>query len=240
MAEQKEKLLILGGTDFVGRQLVEFLLIDFTKDVYLFNRGKTNPDLFPKAKLIKGDRETEDLKKISGQQWDYIIDFSSYYPASLMRTLELINKDVKQYIYISTISVYSLKNYDGTFGIPESYEQVSFTEEEAIDISMKTYGKRKAACKVVLNEAEWLNKIIFRPSVIYGKYDPTDRFYYWLKKIKDSAGTILPDGGRHDLSLTFADDLVRLILSSLDGELASGTYNCSTHPPMKVINMMKY
>ena len=77
----KEKILILGGTEFVGRLLVGALLQNPNYEIYLFNRGKTNPHLFPEVKKIIGDRETDDIKKIQTENWDYIIDFSSYFPA---------------------------------------------------------------------------------------------------------------------------------------------------------------
>jgi len=234
----KEKLLILGGTEFVGRQLVETLWRDSSYDIFLFNRGKTNPDLFPEVQLIKGDRETDDIKLLKEHKWDYVIDFSSYYPGSLRKTLAQINRDVKQYIYISTISVYDFGKYDTTFEIREDFEQMEYTAEELLDKTLKTYGKQKAACELVLNESEWLNKTILRPSVIYGKYDPTDRLYFWLKKIRGASKVILPNNGAFKLSLTFSDDLVQIIRSILRGKINGGIYNCSTHPPMAIKEMM--
>ena len=235
----KEKVLILGGTEFVGRLLVEALRTDQTKEIYLFNRGKTNPGLFPKIKRIPGDRETDDVKKLQAHQWDYVIDFSSYFPKSLQSTIHHINKNVKKYIYISTIAVYDLKGYDPGIQINEDYKKVTCTPEEAVDPSMKTYGNKKLACEEVLNEATWLNAIILRPSIIYGPYDPTDRFYYWLRKIKNSKEIIVPNHGEDLLTLTYADDLVAIIQQAIYGDLPMGVYNCNTHDLMTLKSMLE-
>jgi nucleoside-diphosphate-sugar epimerase len=235
----KEKILILGGTEFVGRLVVEALAEDETKEVYLFNRGKTNPDLFPQVQRILGDRETDDIKQIQSYKWDYVIDFSSYYPKSLQKTLDQINRDVKKYIYISTISVYSFEGYDSSFKIDEDFQKLECSATEAIDKTMKTYGKKKAACEEILKNTSWLNAVMLRPSVIYGKYDPTDRFYYWLRKLKTSKEIIIPNTGEDQLSLTYADDLVDIILNTISNDLPSGAYNCNTHEPLSFRSMLE-
>ncbi len=229
----KEKILILGGTEFVGRLLVELLRRDQTKEVYLFNRGKTNPTLFPEVPRIIGDRESEDIKKISAQEWDYVVDFSSYFPHSLQRTIDQLQASVKKYIYISTISVYDLDQYQAGTSIAEDYPKVVCSPEEALDKSMRTYGKKKIACETVLEKNDWLNSIILRPSIIYGKYDPTDRFYYWLRKVKMGQEVIIPNQGQDTLTLTYAEDLVQILLHALSGQLANGAYNCGTHAPLR-------
>ena len=231
-------MLILGGTEFVGRQLVERLITDPNNELFLFNRGKTNPHLFPDTNKIIGDRETTDIEKIKNHRWDYIVDFSSYYPQSLQKTLDQINKNVKKYIYISTISVYDFKQYDATSKIDEEFPKVTCSPEEAVDTTLKTYGKKKWACEQVLQKAHWLKKTVLRPSVIYGKYDHTDRFYYWLRKIKFRDAIIVPDGGRHKLPLTFADDLVDIILDALNHDLPNGIYNCTTHESLKIRDIL--
>ena len=234
----KKKILILGGTEFVGRQLVEELIKDQTNEIYLFNRGVTNPDLFPTIKRIIGDRETSDIEKINQYKWDYIIDFSSYFPNSLRQTILQINKDVKKYIYISTISVYSFQTYDQTFEITEEFPKRNYEENQLTEPSLKYYGEKKSACEDVLNDADWLNTIILRPSIIYGKYDPTDRLYYWLERIKKNRKIIVPAGGEHKISLTYSADLVKIIINCLHEDVSNGTYNCVTHKPMKIIDIL--
>ncbi len=236
----KEKILILGGTEFVGRQLVDVLRKDKTKEVYLFNRGKTNSHLFPEVSRIIGDRESEDIEKINIHAWDYVIDFSSYFPHSLQKTLDQLQDSVKKYIYISTISVYDMEGYEAGTPIAEDFPKLTCSAAEAIDKSMRTYGQKKVACEAVLDKADWLNSIILRPSIIYGKYDPTDRFYYWLRKVKMGQEIILPNQGQDTLTLTYAEDLVQILLAALADKLPNGAYNCGTHDPIRFGTMLDW
>ncbi|MEM6397393.1 MAG: NAD-dependent epimerase/dehydratase family protein [Bacteroidota bacterium] len=233
------KILILGGTEFVGRQLVEHLLESKDYDVYLFNRGKTNPNLFPHANRIIGDRETDDIEQIGQYHWDHVVDFSSYFPDSLQRTLDHINRDVKTYIYISTISVYTMAAYGEQTMVAEDFPKKTFEPEQLREPSLKFYGEKKAACEDILNRADWLESIVLRPSVIYGKYDPTDRIYYWIDRIKNKGKLILPQNGAYHISLTFASDLVETIKIALNGKLAPGTYNCVSDQPYHFHELME-
>lgn len=229
--KSKKKVLILGGTEFVGRQLVEELIHLKSNEVYLFNRGKTNPELFPNVKRIIGDRETSDIEQISEYKWDYVIDFSSYFPNSLEQTLLHINKDVKKYIYISTISVYSFPDYDSSFEIGEDFKKRSYEKKQLCEPSLKFYGEKKAACEDILTNTDWLNSIIIRPSIIYGKFDPTDRLYYWIERIKNKEKIIVPANGEASISLTYSSDLVRILMNCLDDQLSNGVYNCVSNKP---------
>ncbi|MEM8584810.1 MAG: NAD-dependent epimerase/dehydratase family protein [Bacteroidota bacterium] len=227
----KQKLLILGGTEFVGRQLVEYLRKSEKYEISLFNRGKTNADIFPEVKRIIGDRETDDVAQIGEQRWDYVVDFSSYFPGSLQRTLDHLNKDVKRYIYISTISVYSFAGYDEKTPLHENYPKKKYEDHQLTEPSLKYYGEKKVACEDVLKNADWLNAVVLRPAVIFGKYDPTDRLYHWIERIRNRKQIILPESGDYRMSLTYGPDLVATIVSGLHGDLASGTYNCVSDEP---------
>ena len=235
----KEKILILGGTQFVGRRLVEILQTNPAFELTLFNRGITNPDLFPDLQKITGERNGNDIEQISAYDWDYIIDFSCYYPDYLRKTLTCLKPGLKKYIFISTISTYSFKDYDSSFEIPEDYLLHECSAEEEMDTSTRTYGKRKVACEQALLSAQDLPSVILRPSIIYGPYDHTDRFYYWLYKIKNQQPIILPDSGEHQLSLTYSEDLAQIIINSLQATFPTGIYNCSTHSPLSLREMFE-
>ena len=81
----KPKILILGGTSFIGRNLVEQLIQQDQYQLTLFNRGQTNNHLFPNLNFIQGDRNTDDILQIGNQNWDYVIDVSCYFPDSLQQ-----------------------------------------------------------------------------------------------------------------------------------------------------------
>ena len=233
-----DKILILGGTHFIGRNLIEKLLEINTYDITLFNRQKTSPDLYPDLKKIKGDRETDDINKVTHTDWDFVIDLSCYFPDTLNDFIKKLKGKVGRYIFISTISVYDLEQNTNSETITENFKILNCSKEEAKDSSSITYGKRKAECERLLNQTKWLEKIILRPSIIYGKYDTTDRLYYWLDRIKQQNPFIVPNCKSEKVTLTYVTDLVNIIIKSLEIQNHSTTYNASTHQPFTLSEMI--
>ena len=227
-----DKLLILGGTNFIGRNLVDSLLKLDKFDITLFNRGKTNPDLFPEIKQLHGDRNTSEIHLIDKEAWDYIIDLSCYYPHSLADIVSHLHKAPKRFIFISTCSVYNM-DVDKSILRDENSAILGCTEKEKIDSSPATYGKRKAECERILTQSD-LKYTIFRPALVYGQYDYTDRFYYWLYQIKKEKELLIPNQGKNLLSVTYVKDLVDVIIKSLKDDFASDIYNVTTYPDLTI------
>jgi 2'-hydroxyisoflavone reductase len=221
------KILLLGGTSFVGRSIVEKLQQNKGFEIYLFNRNKTNTDLFPELKRITGDRETKEVEKIAEDDWDAIIDVSAYFPDSLNTVLSLLEGKTKKYIFISTASVYDFEKIGRP--IKEEDLKVSCSDAERNDKTMHTYGKRKMACEELFASHE-INYTILRPSIIYGPHDYTDRLYYWIYRIKNCNHILLPENGNFKLNLSYMGDISNCIEYLLQHETSDGVYNISTHP----------
>lgn len=221
-------VLILGGTNFIGRVLVEKLLQRNDYAITLFNRGKRNAGLFDNVPQIHGDRETDDYLKIAAQHWDYIIDCSGYYPLSFDKLLHSLKGKVGRYIFVSTISVFDI---DGIIGkqVDEDEAILPCSDAQKTSALPDAYGEKKAEMERILLQHEWLDKIIIRPSLVYGKYDFTDRFYYWLWRAKHADKIMLPNGGNDSVGITYVDDLADLIIASISIEKHSTTYNAVTH-----------
>ncbi|MEA2460064.1 MAG: hypothetical protein QOH90_241, partial [Actinomycetota bacterium] len=98
------KVLVIGGTKFVGRHLVGCLL-ERGHDVTLFNRGQTNPGLFARAEHIKGDREN-DLHLLKDRAWDVAVDTCGYFPRVVDASAALLADSVGRYVFISSVSAY--------------------------------------------------------------------------------------------------------------------------------------
>ena len=107
------RILIIGGTRFLGRHLVDAALAP-NHEVTLFNHGKSNPDLFPELETILGDRET-DVNKLqqAGRHWDTVIDVAGYLPRIVRLSAEILKSNVGRYVYISSIWVYSNFSHHG-------------------------------------------------------------------------------------------------------------------------------
>lgn len=226
-----KRILILGGTRFLGRAFLDLLEQQDKKyKVTLFNRGQTNAELFPHFDRIIGDREdSKALKKLMKKDWDYVIDFSAYYPNSLKELVSGLKGRVGRYIFTSTVSVYDFDKAKEGKKIKEKSPLLTCSKKEREDTSSATYGKRKVACEEILQDAEWLDKIIFRPSVVFGKYDYIDRHYYWMYRIKTENKIIVPDAGIERANYTFVEDYAELILRGLKIKKHRTVYNATTH-----------
>lgn len=220
-----QKLLILGGTNFIGRNLVEALLRDGGYDISLFNRQQSGGNLFPELGKIKGDRNTNDIEQIRAGAWDFVIDFSCYYPHQLQSSLAALKdmKELKRYIYISSCSVYDNEALQIMLRGEEA-PLLSCTPEEAADDSPSTYGRRKAEGERILSESS-LKHSILRPALVFGPYDPTDRLYYWLYQAQKHDPLVLPERGEGLFSLTYVKDLVEAVKACLGADGPSEVYN---------------
>lgn len=227
-----DKILILGGSNFIGRNLVESLLHINNFDVTLFNRGQSNTNLFPEIRKIRGDRNTSDINLIFKESWDYIIDLSCYFPNSLKQVLSHLDNSVKRYIFISTCSVYD-NDIDKSVLRNENSPILDCNDKESTDSSTTTYGKRKAECERILKQSN-VRYSIFRPALVYGQYDNTDRFYYWLYQIKKEHQLLIPNHGENLFSVTYVKDLVQVIIKSLNVDIGSDIYNVSTYPNLSI------
>lgn len=227
-----KNILILGGTNFIGRHLVQELLGNSEFQLTLFNRGKTNPELFPEVNRIVGDREnSEDLKPLFLQNWDVVIDLSCYYPKGLKQILEKINPSIKNYILISSCSVYDM-HYKGTLRDEKSPILPCSIEQET-DTKVASYGNRKSKCETVL-QSSGLPFTILRPSLVYGPYDNTDRFYYWIYQAAKREKIIVPESGERKFSITYVKDLVKTILETIESSIGNQVFNCITYPEVSI------
>ncbi len=223
------KVLVFGGTHFIGRVLVEKILDEqLPYGLTLFNRGQSNPGIFPEIKRITGDRETSDIDAVLNSDWDYIIDVNGYYPDSIEQFIPKFKGKVGRYIYISTVSVYD-PAYIGDALIGEDDPLLGCTPEQRKGSWAEHYGEKKAECERILLANHWLDTMILRPSIVYGKYDYTERFYYWLQRIKTRDAILIPNEGKERANLTFVNDLASMIVESLSMNHSRTSYNAVTH-----------
>ncbi len=229
-----KKILILGGTNFIGRNLVEQLQHSSEFELTLFNRGNTNPHLFPNIKKIIGDRKTKDIQQLSSEQYDVVIDISCYYPDDLRNVLKVL-KPPKRYILISSCSVYQHSEVELK---DETQPILTCIEEEGRDTTSATYGKRKAECDNILLQSN-LDYIILRPSIVYGAYDYTDRFYYWLYQVQNHDPLLVPDEGRRFFSCTYVLDLTQAIMKSITIPSHNKVYNVISNTQISIGEIIK-
>ena len=215
------KILILGGTKFLGRYLVDAALAG-RHEVTLFNRGKTNPTLFPNIETIIGDRE-HDIEKLSGREWDALIDVAGYVPRIVRLAAQSLERAVKRYVYISSVSAYAGFQ---KVGINESDPVGKLEDETVEEITGETYGPLKALCEKTVQEIYGDRALIVRPGLIAGPYDPTDRFTYWPMRVKRGGDMITPDTPDTPIQIIDVRDLAAFIIKLVEDN-ASGIYNAT-------------
>ncbi|MBI3160617.1 MAG: NAD-dependent epimerase/dehydratase family protein [Chloroflexi bacterium] len=219
------KLLILGGTQFVGRHITEAALAG-GHTVTLFNRGVTNADLFPDVEKIHGDRSNpDDLTALDGRAWNAVIDVNGYIPRPMRQMLAALGGRGGHYVYISSISVYA----DFSQPMDEDSPLAELADPATEEITGETYSGLKAACERALPESA----AVIRPSYVVGPHDHTDRFTYWLLRAA-RGGKMLAPAPDEPLTLVDARDLAAFALKLAEEKLG-GAYNATQSVPFGMV-----
>ena len=215
------RLLILGGTLYLGRHLVE-AAVARGHAVTLFNRGRTAPELFPGLERLRGDRDG-DLGALAGRRWDAAIDTSGYSPAQVRATATLLAPALGRYAFVSTLSVYA----DSTIaGLTEESAVARLEPGAPHTLSAATYGALKAACEAEVEALMPGRTLVVRPGLIVGPHDPTDRSAYWPRRVADGGEVLAP--GRPGRTVQFIDarDLAAWIVNRCEAG-ATGVMNAT-------------
>ncbi len=187
------RILILGGTGFIGPFQVRYAL-ERGHTVTLFNRGRTNADMFPEVETLIGDRNGQ-LEALRGRNWDVVIDNSRSNPDWVRMSAEFLKDSVDRYFYVSSRSAYA-----DTSRVPMTADAPAFTYETAgvpRDSERLPYGLAKALSERAAQRIFAGRTNVVRPGLIIGPGDETDRFTYWLVRI-DRGGEVLAPGDPSD------------------------------------------
>jgi 2'-hydroxyisoflavone reductase len=215
-------ILVLGGTRFLGRHLVSDALTRGYQ-VTLFNRGQSNPGLFPEVEKLRGDR-AGDLGALKGRQWDAMIDTCGYVSREVRVTAALLAGSVEHYTFISSISVYAGFSHSG---LDESAKLALLphgTNEDAGDPA--TYGARKALCEESVEQIMPNRVLHIRPGLIIGPFDPTNRFNYWVRRVARGGEVLAPEHPDKPMQLIDARDLARWIITMIEAK-QTGRFNAT-------------
>lgn len=217
------RVLVLGGTKFLGRAVVACAL-DRGHNVTLFNRGRTNPDLFPGTEKLRGDREGG-LNVLRRREWDAVVDPSGYVPGVVRSAAELLTDAVGQYVFISSVSVYA--DFSGT--LREDGPLASLKPDHSGDELREdyaNYGPLKALCEHAVADVFPARHAIVRPGLIVGPYDPTGRFTYWPHRIARGGDVVAPGPPQRTVQFIDVRDLGAWIVDLCEHR-RTGTFNAT-------------
>ena len=232
------RLLVVGGTSFVGRHMTQAAL-DAGHEVTLANRGRTGPDLFPQARHLRIDRDLHapDLSALGGQDWDATLDVCAYWPGQVRALAEQLDGRGGHYLQVSSVSAYA---EDTPAGADESAALAELGPEavadlDSLDMSGQTYGPLKAACERAAAELFGADRTtIIRPTYVVGPYDPTGRFTWWLDRISRGGPMLCPDPPDAALQVIDARDQAAFAVRLVEQRVSGAFHTCSPAPPWTI------
>jgi 2'-hydroxyisoflavone reductase len=214
------KLLVLGGTRFLGRATVEAALAR-GHEVTLFNRGQTNPELFPEAEKLRGDR-TQDLSALSRANWDAVVDPSGYVPGVVSASAETLSESTDFYLFVSSLSVYADRS--GTMVEGNTLETLGELPADRLLEDYSNYGALKALAEQTVAETFPDSHANVRPGLIVGPHDPTGRFTYWPHRIARGGDVAAPAPPEERVQFIDVRDLAEWLVGVCERR-ESGAFN---------------
>lgn len=215
------KILLIGGTVFLGRHLVEIAL-QHGHSVTLFNRNQSNPQLFPQVEKLVGDRRV-DLNPLAGRIWDALIDTCGYLPQPVRLSSEFLRGAVGQAVFVSTLSVYADTKLPGQ----DEHAPLAVLGEAPKDtLTPETYGPLKALCEEAFQESFGKRALVIRPGLIVGPHDPSDRFTYWPYRVAQGGEVLAPGRPTRPVQWIDVRDLAEWILHLLESG-QTGIFNAT-------------
>ncbi len=213
------ELLIIGGTRFLGRALVdEARAAGHT--LTLFNRGRSNPALYPDVEQLHGDRDGG-LAALAGRRWDAVIDTCGYVPRVVRAAADFLAPVVDHYTFISTMSVYAEPLAEGT---DETAPVGTIPDESVEEITGGSYGPLKALCERAATEAMAGRALHVRSGLIVGPHDASDRFSYWPARVARGGEMLAPVSPDYGVQFIDVRDLAAWTLRATAARL-TGAYN---------------
>ena len=213
------RLLVLGGTKFLGRTLSEEALVR-GHELTLFNRRRTGPELFPEAEHLRGDRKG-DLSALERRTWDAVVDTSGYVPADVRASADLL-RESGRYVFVSSVSVYA----DFSTGPREESATAELGDLPIDELvpDYSNYGPLKALSELEVERVFGERALIVRPGLIVGPCDPTGRFTYWAHRLERGGEILAPGPPERTVQFVDVRDLAAWILDAIEAG-RSGTFN---------------
>ena len=215
------KLLLLGGPRFLGRAITEAAL-QRGHELTFFNRGTTNPELYPEVERIVGDRK-EGLDALAGRSWDAVVDTCGYLPRDVQASSAALTES-GLYCFVSSISVYA----DFRTPVDEDSPLAELGGQRDDDVTNESYGALKALCESAVRATFAERALVVRPGLIVGPHDPTGRFTYWPHRVARGGEVLAPGPPERPTQVIDVRDLAEWTVALCE-ERRSGTYN-ATHP----------
>jgi 2'-hydroxyisoflavone reductase len=225
LAADPKKILVLGGTNFLGPAIVKAAVVAGHR-VTLFNRGITNPDMFPRLEKLRGfrspDRADENFDALGHRDWDVVVDVWPSDPSLAESAADLLKNRTSHYLYVSSIAAYD----------PKGFARPNLTEDAPLnpwDMSIRPYNRGKAESERRLHALVGDKLTIVRPTAIKGDRDTTPDLLAWLRRAHTGTTHIGPGSGEDHVQIVDVKDVARFLALAIDRSVY-GTFNLTGVP----------
>jgi 2'-hydroxyisoflavone reductase len=226
------RVLVLGGTRFVGRHVVEVALARGHEVTLLHRGGKDEP--FPAAEHLHADRDTG-LDVLAGRTFDATVDVSAYFPRQVEQVADVLGRAAGRYVVISSTSVYS---QPAGPGFDESSPIVPAASYDVDEVTDTTYGPLKVAIEEAARTRFGDRATVVRPTYVIGPWDYTDRFTYWVRRISEGGEVLAPGDAADPIQVIDARDMATWIVGLVERDVAGTFHAVSPEPPFTFGDML--
>jgi 2'-hydroxyisoflavone reductase len=227
------RILIIGGTAFVGRHIAQ-AAVDAGHEVTLFHRGRTGSDLFARATHRTGDRDA-DLSALADGNWDATIDVCAYFPRQVHSLAAALDGRGGRYVFISSVSAYSMS-------VPRGYDEsaalADVTDPDAQAVTEENYGGLKVACEQAAAELFGPDATIIRPTYVIGPHDRSYRFTWWVDRFARGGAVLAPGDPDDPIQVIDARDMGSWMVSMLERSVTGTFHAVSPAPPFGFGDML--
>ncbi|MEV6604146.1 NAD-dependent epimerase/dehydratase family protein [Kutzneria sp. NPDC051319] len=221
------RLLVIGGTAFVGRTVVEDALTR-GYEVTTVNRGRTGADV-DGVKALRGDRSTDGgLRELEGLTFDAVVDPGGMVPAHVLRTARALVDAAPFYAFVSTTAVY--QSWDTPHVDESAATWPGVADEDGDPADLTRLGVRKRGCELAVEQTYGPDSVIARAGMIVGPYDNVGQLPWWLTRIARGGRVLAPGNPDRGLQLIDARDLAAFVLDQVEAR-AGGVHNVVPDEP---------
>ena len=216
------RVLILGGTQFVGRHIVEALL-SAEHTVSILTRGKSPDELPIQVERLRGDRDEGalGLQAVAGRSWDVCVDVSGYTPRQVRPSAERLRGSVQRYVFVSAVSVYGDPDHRP---VRETQPRMPPATEDVTEVEGAMYGRLKVTCENIVQQTYADRCTLLRPQIVVGPHDPSGRYSYWVQRAMHGGEMLAPGDGSDHVQFIDARDLARFTRTVIENGLG-GAFN---------------
>ena len=220
------RILVVGGTRFVGRHVVEAALAA-EHDVTLLHRGRGDDDLFPEAEHLHADRDV-DLSLLARREFDATVDTSAYFPRQVRSLSAALDGRGGRYLVISSTSVYAQPDAQG---FDESSHLVEPAGDDVTEITEESYGRLKVSVEIAARELHHERATVVRPTYVIGPWDYTQRFTYWVERLAEGGEVLAPGNPDDPIQVIDGRDMGVWIVGLLEDDVTGTFHAVSPAPP---------